>query len=261
MPLISLVINTDSRSQNDLADTMFNGTVNLDYLTDGVRNKQLFLKGFDFETIVFIDKHNEIPQITLDYLREVCDVLVIRKHTSETNFNDKNYIEALNMARGKYVMHFDQDTNAFTSSMQPIQDMINGLEVYDYISYPSHWSPLPVHDESFDHVWASTRFFMCKRETLDFTELRWMMEDYDRCYEKYPINRKCFWLEHWLGQLAKYKGKGIIYPPINLETHAIFTWKTYEQWTLRRLNELSYEEIKQFINSKGGIQYPVDVSV
>lgn len=259
MPDISIVINCDTRGERNQQTGLFNGVVNLDFLTDGVFNKIAFFKGYDIETIVFIDEHNKVDEKTLSYLRSICDTVVVRKHTHEPLFNDMNYISAMGLARGKYIAKFDQDTACFTSSKQPIENMIEWLEVYDYVSYPSWWSPNPVLDDSFDHWWSSTRFFMCKRETIDFTELRWMMGDYDRCYEKYPVNRKCFWTEHWLGMLSKYKGKGVFYPPIDLQNYTIFSWGSYEKYTLRRLNELQYSEIVNFINSKGGIQYPNDV--
>lgn len=259
MPDISVVINCDTRPERSNENGLSKGVVSRDFLTDGVFNKIKFFSGFDIEVILFIDKIEEIPQQTLEYIHILCDVVVVRKHTDEPLFNDMNYISAMGLARGKYIAKFDQDTACFTSSKEPIEKMMEWLETYDYVSYPSWWSPNPVSDESFDHWWSSTRFFMCKKETIDFTELRWMMQDYDRCYKKYPANRKCFWTEHWLGMLAKYKGKGVFYPPINIENYTIFSWGSYEQYTLRRLNEFPYSEIVNFINSKGGIQYPVDI--
>jgi len=259
MPLISLVINCDTRPPKNSADGLFSGTSNEDFLTDGVFNKIQFFKGFDIETIVWIDEHLPVPEKTLEYLRSICDTVVIRKHTSEPLFNDSNYLSALSCARGKYICHCDQDTAMFSSFPEAVQRMLDWLEHHDYVSYPSLWSPKPVHDDTFDHVWVSTRFFICKRETIDFTELRWMMGDYDRCYEKYPAARRCFWLEHWLGLIARDKGKGVFYPAMEGHSWVIFSWGRYEQWLLRRLNEYSYEEVVNWVNSKGGIAYPNEV--
>tara|TARA_R110000868_G_scaffold243012_1_gene498716 strand:+ start:1883 stop:2668 length:786 start_codon:yes stop_codon:yes gene_type:complete len=259
MPTISLVINCDTRPAKDSADGLFSGTSNEDFLTDGIANKIKFFEGFDIETIVFIDEHLPISDDTLQYLRSIADTVVVRKHTSEPGFNDNNYLSALSLATGKYVCHCDQDTALFTSSAEPINKMIGWLESWDYISYPSHWSPKAVDDPTFDHVWASTRFFICKRETIDFTELRWMMADYNRCYEKYPANRKCFWTEHWLGLIARDKGKGVFYPAIVDSDCLIFSWGRYEQWLLRRLNGYSYQQVLDWVISKSGIQYPNDV--
>jgi len=259
MPEISVVINVDTRPQRDEQTGLFNGVCNEDFLTDGVYNKIKFFESFDIETIVFIDEHLPVSGETLAYLMKTCDTVVIRKHTSEPLFNDNNYLSALSLARGKYVAHFDQDTACFTPDRGPVEQMISWLEHWDYVSYPSHWSPKPVHDDSFDHVWVSTRFFMCKRETLDFTELRWMMADYERCYAKYPATRRCFWTEHWLGLIARDRGKGVFYPAID-GTYLIFSWGKYEQWLLKRLNEYSYQKVVDWVNSKGGIGYPNDVN-
>jgi len=81
----------------------------------------------------------------------------------------------------------------------------------------------------------------------------------DYLYWKYPASVRNPWLEHIISLISKYTGKGVYYPPIDLSKLAIFTWGRYEKWTLRRLNELPYEQVKEFINSKGGIHYPNDI--
>lgn len=253
---LSLCINLDTRSQRDQQEGLFSGAVNLDFLTDGIFNKQKFLHGFDFETIVFIDKHNDIPQQTLDYLHSICDTVVVRKHTHEEKFNDWNYWSALSLCRGDIIMHFDQDVNAFTSGQESVQELINLLDNYDYVSYPSHWSPYPDHNENYDYYWCSTRFFMCKRETLDFTEIKKCLQNMDYLYGKYPASVHNPWFEHIIALISKYTGKGVYYPKIEYDKLSIFTWETYETYTLRRLNELPYEEVKQWILNKGGIFYP-----
>lgn len=257
MPKISLIINCDTRPTKNHETGLFSGISNLDFLTDGIFNKINFFKGFDLETIVFVDKHQDLPEKTFQYLNDICDTVVIRKHTSETNFNDWNYLNALSLARGEIICHADQDTAMFTASPEPVHKLIELLDKWDYVSYPSFWSPLPVQDNTFDHVWASTRFFMCKRETLDFTEIRRCF-DYDYWCKTYPVNRKCAWLEHWLGSISKFKGKGVYYPPIELEKYAIFSWGKYDDYILRRLNEYTYEEVKQWI-CQHPIHYPCDV--
>lgn len=258
MPDISIVINCDTRHQKDEQTGLFNGVVNSDFLTDGVRNKQLFFSGCDFETIVFIDKHNDIPQDTMDYLQEICDVVVIRKHTGENGFNDMNYLQAMFMARGKYVAHFDQDTAAFTKSDESVKYMINLLEEYKFISYPSYWSPNAVHDPSFGgKMWASTRFFMCKKETLQFDVLMNCIKEPNWAYEKFGDSpRRCNWLEHFL-TLAN--NNSVYYPPIQTQNYTIFTWEKYEQWTLRRMNEMTYDEIYNWHNTHP-IFYPNNVN-
>lgn len=248
MPDISLIINCDTRPAKNQETGLFSGTSNLDYLTEGVRNKQLYFSGYDIETIVYVDKHLDIPEKELKWLNDNCDAVIIRKHKDFPGFNDWNYIEALSMARGKYICHADQDTAMFAESPSAIQSQLDLLEAYDFVSYPSYFSPAPVHDESFDHWWASTRYFLCKRKTLDFTELRKMMEDYDYCFSQYPANRKCHFTEHWLGLLAKYKGNGVIYPPFPND-YVVFSWGRYEDYIWRRLNEYTFEEVLIWLQS------------
>lgn len=256
--MISLVINCDTRAEKNQETGLFNGVCNEDFLTDGILNKIAFLKGFEIETIVFIDEHLPVPEKTLEYLRSIVDCVVLRKHTNEEKFNDYNYLSALALARGEIICHIDQDTACFTSDETPIKKMIQLLEDYKFVSYPSHWSPNAVYDESFGgRMWASTRFFMCKRDTLKFDTLRRCLETPDWAYETFGDSpRKCNWLEHFL---TLSNSNSVYYPEIELDKYAVFSWASYEKWTLRRLNELPYQEIKNWISSKGGIQYPVDV--
>ncbi|HRP30469.1 MAG TPA: hypothetical protein PKV73_01190 [Agriterribacter sp.] len=256
---ISLVINADSRPEKNTADSIFNGAVNLDFLTDGVFNKITFLKGFDFETILFVDVHNQIPERELNYIREICDCVVLRKHTSENNFNDYNYVSALSLARGEIIMHVDQDTACFTSGKEYVDELIAHLDNYKFVSYPSHWSPDAVADPSFGGFkWASTRFFFCRKESLKLDEIRKCIEEPNYGYEKYGDRpRRCNWTEHFL---TLVNDNSCYYPPIELNKGAIFSWASYEKYTLRRLNELPYNEVVGYINERGGIQYPVDVA-
>ena len=261
---ISVVINADTRTGFEYewskAESTFNGCVSVDFLIYNIENKRKFFDGFDIEIILFIDEHIKIPLDVLDKINGMVDTLVIRKHTNEPLFNDNNYIKALQLASGDYIAHFDQDTACFTSTPKVIEGMISLLERFDYISYPSYWTPYPTHDATFDYFWASTRYFMCKRETIDFAEIKWMMADYDRCYEKYPASRRVFWLEHFLGLTAKYNGKGVLYPPMELDLYTIFSWGSYRKGTLQKLNNMSYEDVIKHIKAWGGISYPCDTN-
>jgi len=248
MPKISVIINCDTRSQKDEQTGLFGGVVNLDFLSDGIFNKKKFFDGFDIEVIVFIDEHNPVDEKTLSYLRTICDTVVVRKHTHENGFNDYNYLSALSLARGNYIAHFDQDTAAFTFSPEPVQELINLLEQYKFVSYPSYWSPNAVHDPSFGgRMWASTRFFMCKRETLKFDVLRNCIDEPEWAYKTFgDVPRRCNWLEHFL---TLTNDNSVYYPPIQTEKLSIFTWEKYETYTLKRMNELPYEEIYKWHNT------------
>jgi len=257
---LSVVINCDTRPQNDVAEKMFSGTVNSDFLLDGIINKKRFFAGFDIELIVYVDEHLPIPPEILHGMRMIADTVVARKHTTENSFNDYNYVRALSMASGDIVVHFDQDTAAFTSSPEPIEELITLLNHHKFISYPSHWSPKPVIDESFGHrTWASTRFFMCKRETLQLDNLRKCIEEPEWAYATYGDSpRRLNWTEHFLTLM---NNDSCYYPPIDLERYAIFSWGSYESGILNMLNHNIYSDIKNWILKVGGINYPVDVNI
>ena len=268
MPLISVIVNVDSRPENDNNQEMFKGCVSRDFLIEGLINKRQLFNGFDFELICFLDEHEPVDESTIAGMRLLCDTLIIRKHNKKfegqddfAGFNDLNYIQAISQARGKYIFKFDGDVAAFTSSKEPIQEYIDLLEKYDYVSYPSMWSPEPVHDESFQgKYWASTRFFCCKRTTFDITELIKCQIDFEYWKETYPMARLCHWLEHTTASIAWNKGKGVYYPPVDFGRIIIYTWGTYSKYTLRRLNNQTFEEVRDWVYRQN-YHYPNDITI
>lgn len=256
---ISLIYNCDTRPQNnEFGGNNLQGVCNSDFITDGLYNVKKFLSGFDVETIMVIDEHLQLSESDLAYVRKNTDCLLIRKHTDEPKFNDWNYWRSLMLASGDIIIKIDQDTACFANSSEPIQNLINLLEQYDYISYPSMWTPRAHTASEYDYMWCSTRFMMCKRETLDFTEIKKCLEDSDYLFNKYPASIQNPWMEHVIGLISKYNGKGVYYPPIEEDNYLVFSWAFYEKCTLRRLNELPYNEVKAWVTERG-IYYPVDV--
>jgi len=268
MPLISCIINVDTRPENDHNKEMFNGCVSRDFLYDGVKNKRNLFKGFDAEFICFLDEHEPLTEKEVAELRSVCDTLIIRKHNKRfegqenfSAFNDLNYLAAISQARGKYLFHFDADVAAFTISPDPIQEQIDLLEKYDYVSYPSLWSPNPVDDESFGgKYWVSTRYFCCKRETINISEVLKCQLDYDYWKETYPVPRLCHWTEHILSSISHHKGKGVYYPPLDVGRFILFTWENYHQYTLQRLNNQTFEEVNNWV-CKNHYHYPCNLTI
>lgn len=255
---ISVCINCDTRSENLYADQMFDGTRHSDYLTHAVWNKLTFFREFNIELILCIDQHKEIHPEDIQYLKPLCSTLVIRNHTHEPKFNDYNYIRCLSLATGDIVVHFDQDSMAFAKSPQDVKEMIALLDKHTVVSYP-HWlSPNPDHNDNYDYWWASTRFFMCKREFLDVTDMTKCMNDMDYMYKKYPASVKNPWLEHYLGLKAKYEGNGVFYPPMT-DNILIFSWKTYKEGTIPMLNNMSYQEVIEWQKSHP-IFFPNDIN-
>lgn len=259
---ISIVVNLDSRDGFDAEQSeiggLFSGCKSTDFFIEGILNKRYFFSGFDIEVIAYVDKHQELPEAIKQSLLGICDKVVIRQHTEEISFNDWNYHRSLSMATGDIVCHVDQDTACFTNSKQYVEELIGYLDHFKFVSYPSHWTPNPVHDDSFGgKFWASTRFFLCKREDLKLDELAKCIEDPNWMYEKYGDSpRRCNWTEHYL---AKINGNSVFYPPVELHKGAIFSWASYRVGTLAALNQMPYEGVKQWVIHRGGIQYPVDV--
>ena len=271
---ISIVINLDTREGFNETTTasqanVIGGTKSIDFFAEGVKNKQAFFKGYDIETTVFVDIHNEIPREIEDTLRSLeIDNLVLSKH-NETfiegpffpKWLDLNILNALIMARGKYVAHFDQDMATFRNDDTVIKEWIQWIDsdTYEYISYPSRYSPCPVHDPDFNYNWASTRFFFCKRETLNnYTEILKCLRSSEYLYGKYgEKKRKCPWLEHILGIIAT-PGK-VFYPPMQPDRYMIFSWGLYHMGILPVLNNMPYENVVEYVRKCGGIGYPCDV--
>jgi len=261
---ISICVNVDTRLENYSNKEMFNGVVSRDFLTHGLINKKKLFEGFRTELICFVDEHEPIDEKTLLEMKDICDTLVIRKHNKSFEyqddfaaFNDFNYIQCLTQARGRFIFHFDGDVAAFTSSSEPIKEILNKLEEVPFVSYPSFWSPNPVDDPSFNgHYWVSTRFFACKRSTLDFTEIIKCQLNYDYWKEKYPRARLCHWLEHLLLQ----KAGDVYYPPLQFDRFILYVWENYEKYILQRLNNQTFEEVKAWVESKS-FGYPNNLSI
>lgn len=257
---ISLLLNCDTRPEKDVVGDMFDGVRSWDFLTDGLQNKIQFFDGFDLETIVWVDEHVPVPHDVLDQMRSMADRVVLSKHsrkyrdvTSFSPFNDINYIQTFALARGEVIAHFDQDTAAFRSSKAEVDKLLSYLDRYKFVSYPSSASPKCVDDSSFgDHVWASTRFFLCRKETINLTELEEAVWEPETLYAKYhkPV-RVCNWVEHFLGVSSK---NSVLYPPLSKEL-LIFPWQSYSKGTLKTFNSMPFSEASEKLIRAGAHTY------
>ena len=279
MPKISLVINVDSRPTflNDLTCTSAvdgsvksGGTRSVDYIVAGVENKIRFFDEYDREVIVYCDLHEALPAEVMRYLTDSVqsgriNKLILSRHdeTYEGNFfpywNDITYMQALSQARGPLVAHFDGDAAVFKRDRRILDQWIGRLERGEaaYICNPSPHSPDPVSDPNFDYRWASTRFFMCRKESLDISEIERCLKSSDYLYRTYGDRKmKCPWLEHILGLMAKQE---VWYPPMQTEEILIFCWSRYRLGTLERLNGQTFDEVAHYVRKCGGINYPCDV--
>lgn len=258
--MISLLVNCDTRPEQDSVAQMFDGTRSADFLLEGIRNKQRFFDGFELETIVWVDEHVPVSDDILRELRSLSDRLVLSKHrkyykgaTPFTGFNDVNYLQTFALARGDVIVHMDQDMAAFTQGSSHITNLLLKLDEYKYICYPTEASPKCVNDASFgNHAWASTRFFMCRKDTIDLTELEAAIWEPETLYAKHPVPPRIMnWTEHFLGIMSKYS---VYYPPVSTE-FLVFPWHQYKAGTLGKLNSMSYPEIAHKLISAGANSY------
>lgn len=255
--MISVIINADTRSgylKSELGEgwgkVSLQGARSVDFLTEGIRQKIKFFNGYDIQCVLIIDKHEYISPELMEEIKSIVipcgnNSQVIFKEHNRTDYkwNDKLYIESLKYAEGDYVCHIDQDCNTFKEDgydviKQYIEWLNNG---YKYICQP--WDG--IGDEMFH---ASTRFFICKKETLD--------EAFKEDLLINPLRGKhspC--LEFALGYVA---GMGtVLYPPRNDENYLVFSWATYCAGTLKALNQMPYKQVKERILSLG-LHGPMD---
>ena len=273
--IISLVLNLDTRpgflEAQSTEGLMGDGVKSIDFFTEGIINKINFFRGFDTEVIVFIDQHEQLPDETIGFLHKAVNdnliqSVVFSKHRTYFDglgifkWKDINILNALFLARGVYIAHFDMDAAAFCGDPSVISEWIEWLDsdTYRYISYPSQWSPKAVDDPHFDYMWASCRFFFCKRKTLQFDEITKCLLSDTYLYGKYGEKKSiCPWLEHVLGIIDDGK---VYYPPIELDRYTIFCFNHYKKGVLGELNNIPYSGVKEWIDSRGGISYPCDMA-
>lgn len=255
-------MNVDTRPENLVEGEMGSGVTSMELIVHGITNKKNFFKGFDVEVILFVDLHENLHPLSYSYLTTVCDKVCFSRHVrGMQKQNDYNYLKALQMASGDYIAHFDMDMAAFTRNQQPVNNLIGLLDKYMFVSYPAEHSPAPCHDDSFDYWWVSTRFFMCKRESLNFQLIEKCLNDEFFLDTYYPSQKKLYWFEHILGRIAKHKAMyPVIYPKFDVTNYAIWSWKKYIPTVLGKLNEMHYNEVGEYINKCGGIFYVCDLT-
>lgn len=259
--MISVVINSDTRQGykdehtkvGKFSNNPLNGTRSLDFLTDGVRNKMNFFRGYDCQCLLYIDQHEELPD---ELFMEICDLVhsygnnskVVCKPHDRTRQRWYDYItlEALKLADGDYVVHFDNDSNAFRSDES---DIINQYLTLLESGYKYVCSPVPEGHKGF--YWATTQFFICKKETINIQEIeRCFDNDYlEAMYGRMSNNPTPCCVEHVLG--LQVKEDEVLYPIRDTDSYAIFCWWEYRKGLLKQLNDLPYKEAFEIIKTCG----------
>lgn len=259
--IISVCVNADSRrgykdehtKVGKLDNNPLNGTRSEDFLVEGLKNKMNFFRGYDCQCIMYIDEHEplsdglfmEIDKIVKSYGNN--SKLICKPHNrTRGRWYDYITLEALRLAEGDYVVHFDNDSNAFRSDESDIiEEYFHWLDNgYKYVC-----SPVPMGHKGW--YWATTQFFICKRETIDCDEIErcfnndYLEAKYGRMkYDPYPC---C--LEHTIGLMVK-EGE-VLYPLRDTDSYAIFCWWEYKKGLLKQLNELPYKEAFEIIKTCG----------
>lgn len=262
--MISIVINCDTRpgcdaemnTTGDHGEGSLNGVRSWDFLTDGVINKLNFFQGYEVELILYIDEHEGVPKDVQDRMDQITRNLnariVCRPHQrSHQRWNEMLYLEALKLATGDYVAHFDGDCAAFRCpSWDPgiFYQSLVGMEGIKFVCQPTTMSRA-----EHGMWWASTRFFFCRRETLNLCELEKCI--LDEGYRHSVVFSPA--LEHVLGRMAGGP-TGVLYPPANWDDYMIFSWSRYHRELLYMLNGLPYEKVRDYILDCG-IHGPNDV--
>lgn len=249
--MISVVLNADSRpnagaevsTTGDSGKGSLQGVRSYDFLVDGPRMLRNYFSGYSIELILAVDQHEELPvevraQIHEMIDRREIDVFICQPHERASKFwYDKITVAALKLATGDYVAHFDQDCAAFRD---PNSDIIARYLQWLNDSSPYQFVCQPTTMELKDHKmwWASTRFFICKRETLDFAKLDEACSNPDRRAAKYGHAPA---LEHVLGRMG-----GVLYPPMDASDYLIWSWSRYHRGLLKKLNEMPYSMVHDY---------------
>src|SRR3990167_1860336 len=248
---ITVCINADTRvgylnpqsTVGDYGEGSLQGVRSVDLLTEGVKNKMNYFRGYDCQCILCIDQHEELSAELYKEIQSIVEAygnnskLICKPHNrTRHRLYDYITIEALKLADGDYVVHWDQDTNGIrTDESDIIEKYFKWLdEGYKYICQPS---PMPSAEHGM--FWASTRFFICKKETLDLP-----MVEQNLTTPFMGKHTPC--VEHILGALA---GDGkVLYPPREDDSYLIWSWARYFQGTLKRINENNQaQELKRIV--------------
>lgn len=260
---ISLIITCDTRKGvsadstriGEFAGEPLCGCRSLDFLTHGVISKIRFFEGHEIEAIVCVDEHEPLSEEIHTDIRHIEQTTPTRyivkpADRKRQRFNDWIYVDALKLAEGDYVAKWDGDVAAFRRPEFPIIDQYLAWldDGYKYICQPTQ-----IHGHGMAH--ASSRYFICKRETLDFPEIGRCLNDYSYFQQRYPnIHAPC--LEFYLGAMV---GGAVLYPFQQNQDYTIFSFVEYQRGLFERLNALPYDDVYRYVfETCGGVCGPSD---
>lgn len=275
--MISIVINADTRPPmdrdvftvgDDGGQGSLHGCRSWDYLTHLPLAVHKFFEGHDHEVLLFIDEHEPIPSDMWAYWNQLSQpngwlrIISEKCDHSSHRWNDRLYLHALDKGinwpgrNPDYVVHMDQDCVIFRDPKCDIVDRYKKWlnEGYEFICQPTN-----LEKREHGMWWASTRFFMCKRATLNFDRLWASLDRPDSLFSHYawsgPNHFPC--LEHLLGVVAG--DAGVLYPPREDDGYLVFSWARYIKGILPKLLDMPYSEVEHIVASRWGLCGPNDV--
>jgi hypothetical protein len=269
--MISIVINADTRPPmdrdvftvgDDGGQGSLHGCRSWDYLTELPKTVHKFFAGHEHEVILDIDLHQSLPPWVHMPLDGMVDEGWLEYHMApkdhvSNRWNDRIYLSSLHRAKGDYVVHLDQDCALYRdSSCNIVDNYLSWLnEGRKFICQPTNLTP-----EEHKMWWASTRFFICKRETLDFDYLWFALDQPSVLFNRYPWSGPHHFpcLEHLLGVIGG-GFDGVLYPKREDANYLIFNWARYCKGNLAKLNSLPYPEVKRIVSDVWGLCGPNDV--
>ena len=234
--MISVVVNLDTRPgwkdrYSSVTETGCGvcGVRSVDFFTDGIAAIRRFFNGHEIELIAYVDEHEPLD-VPVD-----ADKLIVATHdSSKPQWNDHLYLNALSYAKGDYVCHIDQDMALFRHpDADVVSILFKYLEVCKIACYPL-LTTCPWY--------ASTRFFICKREDLPIDELRWCVDHLDEAVKKYPIPDVTEFTCLEQAMTGVVKGM-VMYPDAGF---IAFSWINYRMGLLRQLAALPFSAIVEW---------------
>lgn len=284
--MISIVINADTRPGQDAdmntvgdhGSGSLQGVRSWDFLTELPKTVHKFFKNERHMVLLDIDIHEPVSEEVMEKFLEMHQEgwfmwRECRSDHSLDRWNDRIYLSSLQWAASiedehpeewtrtdeRYIVHLDQDCAIFR---HPDNDIVDRYlkwldEGYKFICQSTD---LPRAEHGM--WWASTRFFICKRETLDFETLWKVLEDRNSIFNKYPWEGSLPWqpcLEHSLGVMAGQDK--VLYPPRedSPEGYTVLSWVRYYKGLLKLMNDSPYAKVQEFVfNVSGGLCGPSD---
>ena len=107
---ISIVINGDTRpgifETDSIKGIQGNGTKSVDYLKEGVDNKLNFFRGYEIESHLYIDVHENLGKDLLWDISQRVDDLILHKHVKHfEGLSVREIGAALGLAEGTVKAH------------------------------------------------------------------------------------------------------------------------------------------------------------